>query len=494
MPLLPGLVGYSGTTVTDVLDCEETINFIVEKPQSKEASSEDGALLPTPGFTRKVQVAQSGTRGMLFTGSRFFAIIGSHLYEFDANYTQTDRGMLAASDSNPAQMVYNSINGQIGICSGGSVQVFTLATNVLSAALLAGNYTHLAFAGGYGFALQVTTGKTFVSALNDLTSWNVGTFFARGIFGDPPKAIFADENNLVWTLGPETFEVRYNGGGTGDQPWVPLTGLVGPFGIASPYGYGLSSAGNFWVTSNREGLGRFVVSTGAAPQPVGTYAIDSQIDRLAASAAGIGDAEVLLYDQGGHTSATVALAAAQAATPASPCSFNYDIEGKGWTKRGRWLSQTARWDLWAPRVHCLAFGQHIVGERSSGSLWLLDPTVSTDIDGNGIRRMRRTPHLNRSRNRAPIHLLEVFGDIGVTTSQTLDPQLMFRLSPDGGKTWGNEQIGGIGKVGQYSRRCYWTQIGAVPDPVLEFSYADAVPFSLVSGRINGTDTAARRAS
>lgn len=485
MPKIPGLVGGSGTTTSIVLDAEETINYIVERAQSQHAENAEGALLPVPGLTRWGSVNQAGTRGLIFAANaRMFAVVGGRFVEYDSTGTPTDRGAVAL-DGNPAILVYNGIGGQIGIAAGGNIYVFTLATNTLSGAVLAGGYTHLAIAGGYGFAFQVTTGKTLVGTPNDLTLWDAGTFFQRSLFADPAQAIFADENNLLWTLGTETFEVRYNSG-TGTQPWIPLTGLVGPYGIASPYGYGLSPSGNFWITRNAAGIGRFVVSSGGTPTPVGTYAIDGQIDKFAAGA-GLADAEVLVYDQGGHTTATVAMAAAQAATPSTPCSFNYDVEGKTWTKRGRWNAQAARWDLWTPRCHVLAFGKHLVGDRTSGTIWLLDPMSAVDADGQGMRRLRRTPHLNQEHQRKPIDQIELLVDIlnpVQAPAQGSDPAMMFRISKDGARTWGNERQCGIGRVGIYRKRCYWTQCGAPADAVLEFSYSDPVPAAITDGYYN----------
>jgi hypothetical protein len=490
VPKFPNLVGGSGTTVSTILDAEETINFIVEKAQSRGAQNADGVLLPTPGFSRwGTVVGPVGSRGFIYANdSRFLAVIGGRLVEFDVNGTPTDRGAIDI-DANPAIMVYNGIGGQVGIAAGGNIYVFTLATNALSAAILSGGYTHLAQAGAYGFAFQVTTGKTFVSSPNDLSAWSAGTFFQRSLFADPPRAIFADEDNLVWTLGTETFEVRYNSG-VGTQPWIPLTGLVGPYGIASPFGFGLSPAGNFWITRNAAGIGRFVVSSGGAPTPVGTYAIDAQIDKLAASA-GVSDAEVLIYDQGGHTTATVAMAAAQALNPSMPCSFNYDVEGKTWTKRGQWDAPHAKWGLWAPRCHVIAFGKHLVGDRSTGSIWVLDSTSATEVDGTGTRRLRRTPHLNQEHQRRPIDVLELLVDVvGAPVqapAQGSDPQMMLRVSKDGGRTWGNERRCGVGKVGEYRKRCQWTQLGAPADAVLEFSYSEPVPAAIVDGYINNTE-------
>lgn len=490
MPKFENLIGGSGTTASAVLDSEETINYIVEKAQARGALNADGALLPVPGVTRWApSVGPVGSRGFIYAAdAHFLAVVGGRLLEYDVNGVATDRGAIAV-DANPAILVYNGIGGQVGICAGGEIKVFTLATNTLSGAVRSGGYTHLAFAGSYGFAFQATTGKTFVGTPNDLTLWDDGTFFQRSLFADPLRAIFADENNFVWTIGTETFEVRYNSG-TGTQPWVPLTGLVGPYGIASPFGYGLSPAGNFWITRNAAGLGRFVVSSGGAPTPVGTYAINAQVDTFAAGA-GISDAEVLVYDQGGHTTATVAFGAAQAMNPAVPCALNYDVEGKTWTKRGRWNAAQAKWELWSPRCHVVAFGKHLVGDRSSGSIWLLDPLSAVDTDGGGIRRMRRTAQLNQEHQRRPIDVLEVVMDIigpGVQApAPGSDPRIMLRQSRDGGRTWGNERTCGIGAVGKYRKRCTWTQLGAPADVVCEFTYSEPVPAAIVDGYLNHTE-------
>lgn len=491
MPAIPGLIGGSGTTSSIVLDSEETINLVVEKAQSKGAQSE-GVLLSTPGFTQWSKVNQVGGRGFLFLGDVqvLLGVIGPTLYRFDSLGASTVIGNVG-NDGRLVQMVYNQQNGQVGICSNGNVFCLTVSGFTLSAALLSSGFTHLAFAAGTGFAFQQSTGTTYLSNVNDLSTWNLGIFFRRGVFYDPAQAIFADENNLLWTLGTETFEVRWNSG-VGSQPWVPLTGLVGPWGIASPYGYGLSAVGNFWIARNAQGVGRFIVSKGGNPEPVGTYAIDAQIDKVAA-AVGIDDAEVMLYDQGGHVSANVALAKAQAQFPASPFTFSYDVSGQVWTKRGRWDAQHAAWNLWAPRVHVLAFGKHLVGDRSTGTIWSLDQTAATDIDGNGIRRLRRTGHLNDEHRRIAIARVELLcaTGLGIQAGQGSDPKMMMRVSSDGGMTWDDERQAGLGTVGKYRQQVYWSQVGAFSDFVFEFSCSEPIPgFAIAGGWLNNTESPA----
>ena len=218
MPQFPGFIGDSNPTQSVLSGFEQTINMLVEK----NSPTDVGALLPSPGFQALTTVAGDvGTRALIYANGRAFALIGLHLWEFLSDWTPVQRGSVAV-DANPGQMAYNGIGGQIGIASGGSVYCFTLATNVLSAALLTGGYTHLVYAAGFGLAFNINTGRTLLSNPEDMSVWNAGTFFARSLFADPAQAIFVDANNLVWILGQDTFEVRYNSG-TGTQPFVPLT-------------------------------------------------------------------------------------------------------------------------------------------------------------------------------------------------------------------------------------------------------------------------------
>ena len=59
-----------------------------------------------------------------------------------------------------------------------------------------------------------------------------------------------------------------------------------------------------------------------------------------------------------------------------------------------------------------------------------------------------------------------------------DPQVMLRLSNDGGKTWISEQWRSAGKMGEYWRRVRWNRLGAARRRVFEVSVTDPVPWRL----------------
>lgn len=481
MPAFPGFIGGSGTTQSLTADGERTVNLYQERMDG-EAAANRAALFPAPGFRNWSTVADTGGRGSIVAAGRLFVVMGAALYEFDSNGTATNRGAVAV-DANPAQLVYNGlVGGQLGIASGGNAYCFVLATNVLTQ-VLTGDCTMIAFAAGFGLAFNILTGHVRLSALNDFTTWPPATFFQRSLFGDPYQTMFVDTNNLVWMIGTDTFEVRYNSG-TGTQPFIPLSGLVGRYGIAAPFAFGLSGLGNFWLARNPEGVGQFVMTKGASPTAISSYAFDTALAKYLRTSR-IDNAEVVTYQQGGHTFANVTL-------PSPNATWSVDVETQSWTERGTWNSVRGDFDAWPVRTHVQAFGKHLIGDRTTGKISEMDTAYSTEIDGvTGIKRLRRAPALINEHKRIPIDRFEILLDVGLglASGQGSDPLVMMRFSPDAGRTWGNERIGSSGRMGAYGKRVYWTRFGASSAPTFEVSSTDPVPFRLVNAWLNNESAA-----
>ena len=69
--------------------------------------------------------------------------------------------------------------------------------------------------------------------------------------------------------------------------------------------------------------------------------------------------------------------------------------------------------------------------------------------------------------------------VGLDTGQGSDPQIMLRVSKDGGHTWGNEMWRDIGKAGVYKRRVKWDFLGIARTWTFEFVVEDPVDISLL---------------
>jgi hypothetical protein len=476
----PGFIGGSNTSQSLTADSEKSVNLYVEPSQGQSAKSPAG-LMPTPGFSRWAQVtADVKSRGSLVADARAFAVIGGGFYEFTSAGAFTRHGSVP-QDSNPAQLVYNGkVGGQIGICTGGGIYVFTMATNVLTGPhFAAATATMLSYVDGYGVLFEVSSGKSYLSALNDMTSWSSGVFFRRTKFPDPPLTQFVDLSGLIWTIGADSFEVRYNGDPSSTQPFVPLSGMYGRVGIAAPFAYNVSRYGITWLARNGpEGGISIVLSKGGAPDDVSTYAVNEALKGYL-RAQTISDAEVLVYHDRGHTFANYSF-------PSANATWTLDLSTKFWSERGRWNSAQGRYDAWAPTTHLDFAGKHLVGDRTTGTLWDMDASFNTDVDGLAIRRQRRTPGVTDEHKRVPIDRLELLMDTGVA-GQDINPVVALRVSEDGGRTFGNERQATLGRVGKYRTKVKWDQLGAPEDCVLDVVWSDNAPTRVVDAWVNNME-------
>lgn len=493
----PGFVNGSYQATAVSADVEDTINFYVERMESPGAENAL-VLCPTPGFLAwsATAVPQIGIRGAIFADGRLFAIFADTLYEFLQDGTWTKRGTVT-QDSNPATFSYNGLaGGQLFITSGTNGYCYVLSSNTLSQ-VLTGEALMGAYAGGFFLAFNATNGKVRLSALNDGTSWPSTAFFQRSLFADPWQAMFVDSQNLVWLPGTDSFEVWYDAGTSAVEPFTPVTGLSGRFGIASPFGWGQAAAQILWLSRNPDGSAVVIAPQTNGGDLVSTYAVNDAIESYARTKQ-IGNAEGLTYQQSGHTFFCLAF-------PSVPQTWAFDTNqprlitesarltpAGNWTKRGRWVAASGSYDLWSPRVHVYAFGKHLIGDRTSGSLYEMTTAVATEIDGSGIRRLRRPPAVTQELARTPISRLELLMDVGLgaVTGQGSNPIVMMRTSLDNGRTWGNERQAGSGRLGQYRQRVYWTRLGAPAIFLPEITMSDPVPWRITDAFLNNVEQVA----
>lgn len=481
MPRWPGFIGGSNTLQSVIADGERTVNMYVE-PTSAQAAQNAAALYSIPGYRTWSQSSTDvGGRALRAADGRLFGVLGAGFYEWGSTGVPTKHGSVA-QDANPAQIVYNGkVAGQVGIASGGSVYTLDLATNTFAGPHFSGaSITMLAYASGYGLGFDAATGRVYLSGLNDLTSWSLGTFFQRSKFPDPWRTMFVDANSLVWLIGDETFEVWYLGNPSSTQPFTPLSGLVGMFGIAAPFAYGVGGTGIRWLSRSEHGGPIIVETRGGVPRGVSSYAVNTALGGYRRSST-IANAECLIYEDDGHHFVNFTL-------PSASATWTYDATTQGWAERGVWLPNENRYDSWAPRVHADCFEKHLVATRNSSIIYEMTPDVATEIDGSGIRRLRRAPAISDERKRVPIDQLELIMDVGLglSSGQGSDPQVMLRVSNDG-RTWGNERRAGTGRLGEYRRRVTFNRLGAIEHGLIEVVFSDPSPYRVVDALVNNAE-------
>lgn len=482
MPSYPNFLGGSYTSQSPLADCARTVNWYPERVDGPGAMNVL-ALYPTPGQQAFTTTADLGGRGAFTMASRTHFVMGAGVYEVFGTASATKRGTVV-QDNNPASMTYNgSAGNQLCIASGGTLYYLNLTTNGLSATTGVTKGLQVGMIDGYFVSFDNTTNRIYVSPLNDTTgTWDATNFAQRSTQPDPWQAMIITPPD-VWLIGEQTGDVWYDAG-TSPFPLAPRSGVTFRFGIVAPFS--LAAIGNtvLWLARDKDGAGVVVQTRGYSPQPVSSKALETAISGYARTSS-ITDAEAFTYKQEGHDFYVLRFPSANATwvyDPSLPPSV-------AWHERGTWDSAANRFDVWRPRVHTYAFGQHLVGDATTGAINTMDVTYGSEADGMAIRRLRIPPPLYVASRETRLFVSRfepIFEPgLGTNSGQGLSPQAMLRISRDT-KTWSSERMRSVGAMGQYSQRTYWLQNGSstlvwVP----ELSVSDPIPWRLLGADLDG---------
>jgi hypothetical protein len=459
-----------------VANCERCVNWYPEVMQSQYAPT-GATLYPTPGTEVRLTVPKSGARAFWSSGDRAFSIFGDTLYEVYDNWAYLSRGTVV-QDSNPATISYNGITGgQLFITSGTNGYTYDLATNTLTT-VLAGEATMGGMLNARFLAFNVTNGKVRLSGLNDGLTWDPLLYFQRTLAPDPWQAMVVNGSE-IWMVGQVTGEVWYDSGAY-PQPMAPVPGSAFSYGTPAPFSVGMVAGSVVWVARTAHGQGMIVGARGYTPQEISNFSVATALSGFSRTSS-INDAEILVYEQDGHQFACWSF-------PSAKSTWVYDATLGAWHERGTWSSTAMAFSAWSPRVHGFAFGQHLVGSRTSGALLAMDVSYGTD-NGATIRRLRIPPPLwAPSSQRIQVSRLEVICEPGLGTlaGQGADPKMMMRTSNDA-KTWSSERLASAGKMGDYSRRLVWNRCGSSDKLwVPELTVTDPIPWRLAGATLEGS--------
>jgi hypothetical protein len=286
----------------------------------------------------------------------------------------------------------------------------------------------------------------------------------------------------VVLIGSASGDVWYDAG-TSPFPLQPRPGVTFKAGIAARWSLAAAGDSVLWLSQNQDGAGVVVRMRGYVPQPINSYALDTAIATYQRTST-ISDAEALVYQRAGHTFYVLTF-------PSANATWVYDLRTNLWHER------TTSGGAWSPRAITYAFGKHLVGDRTTGTIAYLDDTVGTEVDGSAIVRKRIPPALvadSSGRLFVDRFTLGIDPGLGLASGQGSTPLVMLRVSKDYGKTWGNERTTSAGLLGQYAKRIYWTRCGSSPGSwVPEITISDPIPARLTGASVDGRGIARKAA-
>ena len=226
-----GLVGQTYQQSSLPFDAQRTINFWpVFDQQGKEVS----ALYGTAGLSLFASAGSQGHR-QAFTSSngRCFFVAGSTLYELLSDGTTTNHGALLTSIGN-VSMDENNI--QLGICDGTHLYTFTYSSDTFAQVTdvdLPSQVGTLTVIDNYFVVNEVDTGRFYISAISDGTSWDALDFATAESNPDELRCV---KNALgqLWLLGRNTSEIWTNTGAS-SFPFARISGAIMQTGIVAPH-------------------------------------------------------------------------------------------------------------------------------------------------------------------------------------------------------------------------------------------------------------------
>ena len=481
----PSFIGGFNVSQSYNADEERTINLYPEESQFKGATSR-AALYPTPGVTQVSAAATGPGRAHLFMGGREFAVFNTDFSEISEFGAITVRGTLV-SGNNPATLSSNGDGGgEILVTSGNRAWIFDLTTNAFTEiAALFGKATMGAQLDGYFIVLDAAASKYYISDLLDGLTWQTGLKFAqRSQKPDPWKAMNVN-GRYIWLEGEQTGEVWFDSGSF-PFPFAPHPSGLIEFGITAPFSLASAEGALCWLGQSSAGDRYVFKASGFNAEKISTAALENTFRSYNT----VNDAQADIYSDRGHLFYLLHF-------PTENATWAYDLNTGIWCERGTWVPAQNKYVAWRPRWHVMAFGEHRMLDASTGSLYRMSSDIGTDVDGAGIRRLRRAPILSTGQDAGA--QAELIGNqrlffqsyellmetgLGNAVAPGDDPQVVMRQSDDGGRTFGTERMRSAGKIGEYKRRVRWSRVGAARQRVIEITFSDVTPFRLTALLVN----------
>lgn len=473
-----GLIGPGYQSQAKAFDGERSVNLYLERGGPGATTRNSEYLVGSPGLKKFCTIPFGGIRALWAGDNRFFAVSGTKLCEIFPDGHQVTVGDVGNAVT-PATISSNG--NELFVVSGS--QGYLIDASIAAGAIPVVAADQGAYLDGYFIAKTPGTNQFNISDLLNGDSWNPLDFGIK--IGGPDRicAIFSDHEEL-WLIGFRTTEVWYNSGAA-NFPFNKITGAFIEQGCIAPFSVGKLDNSMFWLGGDDRGAGVVWKMQGYTPVRVSNHAVEYAIQRYSI----ITDAICVTRQYIGHSFLEMHF-------PSADACWVYDVSNDSWHERLRWDSPTNKWHEHPCRYHAYvnfpgtaigSIGQHMVGDWRNGNIYI-ESVDNLDNDGEPIRKLRSSPHIVEDLQWVFHEQLQI--DMAVGGSATVsdsfldmggDPQIMLRVSDDGGFTWSNERWQSAGKLGQYSYRVVFRQLGRSRDRAYEVSCTDPIQLAIIDG-------------
>ena len=313
-------------------------------------------------------------------------------------------------------------------------------------------------------------GKFRWSGVFDAFDWDPLNFATAESNADPLIQVFERGGELL-LFGNRTIEFWSP---TGDANVFLRTGGAGiDWGLAIFDAVRKANDSVFFIGRNLGGQPQICRLDGYQVRVVSTPDVDKRLNDAIQAGAQVTTSVVT---HSGHTWFIVNLA---------DTSLVYDVRQDEWSEWQTADPVTGVQGRWAGQYSTQYRNTAIVTDYRDGRVYYLDADRYTD-DVTPITRELISRHAFVNLDRLTLWLLQVDMEtgVGLYQGQGSDPQIMLRISKDGGHTWGREMWRTIGKQGEYRRRMSWKRLGIADDWLFHFKVADPVKTVFINAALD----------
>lgn len=455
----PGRYGHDGPT--------QLINCYVEKA-GKEAKTE-WPVYAVDGLKSFATLTSGGQcRGLHDLTTEGLAVSARQLYSVDPAGTATTKGGIpgdgfctfATNRASPKETIIATEDGEVRSYISGTLAALT-DTDLLPP-------NSVDFIDGYTLFF-IDTGRVYYSEIDDATNIGALNFFTAEGSGDLLRRGIV-HNRTIYLLGHETIERWWNDGTT---PFARVPGGFHEIGCASGASVAKSTDAVLFV-SNKGGVVKLTQAGGF--QPISTHAVERSIASITDKTTIEGFVDARNGREFYHLSAAT-------------FTWICDLQTGLWHQR-----ESATKTRWLGAQYMTFAGKRIVGDFESGLLYEIDPDTYDEAGNNLVMTCRFPVHAWPE----PISLktldVDMIPGTGLNSSDLhlSDPQLMLRLSINGGKSWGDEKTRSIGKIGQHTAQTHFDKLGtSLTDGFVVELRVSAAVIKAITG-VSGTPAVKRR--
>jgi len=414
----------------------------------------------------------AGGRGAINMNGVLYALVHETLYRVDSAGAGTNVGTITGTGrvrmaTNGTNFVIVRPSDNVGFWCNGSA-----TTQITDAVFTGFGAADVEFIHGYYIFRRPSTGQFFQSQLNEtsFTDFDAADIAEAEQVPDNLVALGVDHEEVL-LFGTASAEVWYDAANDTGSSFSKSPGGLVSLGIAGSESHGKQDNSTFWLANDRT-IRRL---TGATPQKVSQWGIDTQLNKLTT----ISDCYTVPFIQEGH----MMLAFVHTTDERT---FVYDCTTQQWHERSSYVSASSSTRQRQWRVsHCVeCYGKQIVLDTLSGKLGYLS-TETLDEWGNPLR-MSWTYQPVYAKNNLAIHRrFEIVCNVGhgLASGQGSDPKVTLEISDDGGETWRTMPERSLGLRGQYKANVFWDMLGSARQRVYRVTITDPIPVMVVDTQL-----------